>query len=109
MDYVKWMRVEIVALRLAQRTIEKNIASSLLYYVRSGDVYVGYGALRVVGIDGYIWPRTSRPDARSTYNLSFYGSGVRPSDYSARCVAFLVWHDFSNSHSCESLKMYKQG
>ena len=59
--------------------------ASILFFaksssVRSGAVYIGYGRLRVSGIDGYGWStRANSSDVRYAYGLGFNASGVVPS------------------------------
>ncbi len=67
------------------------------------------GALRNAGVSSFNWSRLSSLEIVGAYSFDFYSSAIYPSADSGRYLAFLVRHDFSNSHSRESLKMYKQG
>ncbi len=63
--------------------------------VRSGDVNLNNGALRVFGINGYGWSRISTAYGTGTwdakaYYLNFNASGVNPSDNYVRWVGFPV-------------------
>ena len=60
-----------------------NIAREPLYFVRTGNVHLGYGSLRFSGDVGYGWSRTSVAYSSATsansYWFEFASSESRPS------------------------------
>ena len=72
-----------------------NIAREPLYFVRSGDVYLGTGALRGFGFSGNGWSRIATVYGAGTWDakacaLAFNASGVNPSDNNVRWYGFPV-------------------
>lgn len=68
-----------------------NIASAPLSYVRSGDVSLVYGTLRIAGGYGYGWSAQSYSSGgTNAYNLYFGASDVAPSYGSNRNIAFPI-------------------
>ena len=75
---------------------------SILYFVRSGLVYLVYGSLRRFGFYGYDWSNTSMTywsaTDTSAYSLNFSPSGIYPSDgpydrwygFPVRCLVYYV-------------------
>ena len=61
-----------------------NIATSPLYFVRSGFVYPSYSRLDNAGNKGDYWSGRALSFA-SAYELDFFSSSVSPSNYSFRC------------------------
>ena len=53
-------------------------------FVRSGNIDLSYGSLRVFGLDGYGWSSASgafdQVTSATAYRLRFNASGVYPSD-----------------------------
>ena len=77
-----------------------NIAREPLYFVRSGNVYVDYGALRGYGESGWGWSRSAVAYGSATsafaYQLYFNPSVVHPSNgpfyryygFPVRCLVY---------------------
>ena len=77
-----------------------NIAREPLYFVRSGHVDLNYGSLRVFGINGYDWSRSSVAYSSATsanaYYLTFNAGTVYPSSgpharyygFPVRCLVY---------------------
>ena len=72
-----------------------NIAREPLYFVRSGYVDLGTGAMRRFGVNGYGWSRIATVYGAGTWNarafyLDFSASGVNPSGDYVRWYGFPV-------------------
>ena len=66
-----------------------NIATSPLYFVRSGYVYPSYSRLYRAGDRGDYWSGRAY-SSNGAYELYFYSSSVNPSNYGRRYSGFSV-------------------